>query len=359
MGGVRADLSLNHESVAFVAIRRERAREHGFSSKSFGERSPRSTTRRVSSRFRRGVESRGSRSPPQRSPYPIPTPPTPPGYQKVNPPWVEVCRSSSGRAANSQPRVVGPGFERRQWIGARMPKTLHCSVRLDMAAEEYHALRMDQNFDTFCAERTESTFNLIARSSSHEELKGHTIEHMESLLAYQDNPVPAAFHGMLGAPLSPAWRLPPPCSSRPPAGMAGTKDFAFKYQSRWRACLSMVQPASPAAVALQTAGLQRRGALPVPVPCLGQQCRCVWGRRRAESSSPRFWDARSELPYPTSSPNTPSPGTASTSARITLARSRQSRPSLRTASRYTAGAGLSRWGRRRVAADSDHATASI
>ena len=85
-----------------------------------------------------------------------------------------------------------------------MPRILHCATRIDMAAEDYHALRMDQNFDAFCATETRSTFQLIARSSSHEELKGHTIEHMHCLLAYQDNPIPPALHGMLGAPLSPA-----------------------------------------------------------------------------------------------------------------------------------------------------------
>jgi len=105
-----------------------------------------------------------------------------------------------------------------------MPKILHCPTRIDMAAEDYHALRMDQNFDAFCATQTRSTFSLQSRSS-HEEQKGHTIEHMECLLAYEENPIPVAFHKMLG-----------------------TKDFAFKYQSRWRACMARVRPASPAAM---------------------------------------------------------------------------------------------------------------
>jgi len=81
-----------------------------------------------------------------------------------------------------------------------MPKVLHCPTRIDMAAEDYHALRMDQNFDAFCAVRTKSKFSLQARSS--EELKGHTIEHMECLLAYEENPIPAALRNALGAPLS-------------------------------------------------------------------------------------------------------------------------------------------------------------
>ena len=120
-----------------------------------------------------------------------------------------------------------------------MPKILHCPTRIDMAAEDYHALRMDQNFDAFCATRTRSTFSLQSRSSSHEEQKGHVIEHMECLLAYEENPIPVAFHKMLGAPLSPA-RAPPPHTPRPLAGTAGTKDFAFKYTSRWRPCLVRV-----------------------------------------------------------------------------------------------------------------------
>ena len=81
-----------------------------------------------------------------------------------------------------------------------MPKVLHCPTRIDMAAEDYHALRMDQNFDAFCAVRTKSKFSLQSRSS--EELKGHTIEHMECLLAYEENPIPAALRNALGAPPS-------------------------------------------------------------------------------------------------------------------------------------------------------------
>ena len=90
-----------------------------------------------------------------------------------------------------------------------MPKILHCPTRIDMAAEDYHALRMDQNFDAFCATQTRSKFSLQSRSSSHEEQKGHVIEHMECLLAYEENPIPVAFHKMLGAPLSPVPVQPP------------------------------------------------------------------------------------------------------------------------------------------------------
>jgi len=100
-----------------------------------------------------------------------------------------------------------------------MPKILHCPTRIDMAAEDYHALRMDQNFDAFCATQTRSTFSLQSRSS-HEEQKGHTIEHMECLLAYEENPIPVAFHKMLGAPLSPARRSTTATHTRLPARQA-------------------------------------------------------------------------------------------------------------------------------------------
>ena len=121
-----------------------------------------------------------------------------------------------------------------------MPKILHCPTRIDMAAEDYHALRMDQNFDAFCAVRTKSKFSLQARSS--EELKGHTIEHMECLLAYEENPIPAALRNALGAPLSalPGHRTIATHTPRPPSGTAGTKDFAFRYKSRWRASMVRV-----------------------------------------------------------------------------------------------------------------------
>ena len=116
-----------------------------------------------------------------------------------------------------------------------MPKILHCPTRIDMAAEDYHALRMDQNFDAFCATQTRSTFSLQSRSS-HEEQKGHTIEHMECLLAYEENPIPVAFHKMLGAPLSPV-----PGAAPPPHTAS-----ACRHGRHQRLCLQVpVQMASP------------------------------------------------------------------------------------------------------------------
>ena len=116
---------------------------------------------------------------------------------------------------------------RGAWV-ARMPKILHCPTRIDMAAEDYHALRMDQNFDAFCAVRTKSKFSLQARSS--EELKGHTIEHMECLLAYEENPIPAALRNALGAPLSalPGHRT---CHTHTAS--------AFRYGRHQRLCLQV------------------------------------------------------------------------------------------------------------------------
>lgn len=179
-----------------------------------------------------------------------------------------------------------------------MPKILHCPTRIDMAAEDYHALRMDQKFDAFCATQTRSKFSLQSRSSSHEEQKGHVIEHMECLLAYEENPIPVAFHKMLGAPLSRVpGATPPPNTPRPLAGTAGTKDFAFKYQSRWRARLARVRPASPAAMVPRAAGRQRRGSLSSPWAALPQ-----WlGGRSCGREQPRrrFDNAESGSPYPT------------------------------------------------------------
>ena len=164
-----------------------------------------------------------------------------------------------------------------------MPKILHCPTRIDMAAEDYHALRMDQKFDAFCATQTRSKFSLQSRSSSHEEQKGHVIEHMECLLAYEENPIPVAFHKMLGAPLSRVpGATPPPNTPRPLAGTAGTKDFAFKYQSRWRARLARVRPASPAAMVPGPQG--GRGA--ARSHRLGQPCHSGWAAAAAAESSP-------------------------------------------------------------------------
>ena len=147
----------------------------------------------------------------------------------------------------SPPRWPRLRPSRGAWV-ARMPKILHCPTRIDMAAEDYHALRMDQNFDAFCAVRTKSKFSLQARSS--EELKGHTIEHMECLLAYEENPIPAALRNALGAPLSalPGHRTIATHTPRPPSGTAGTKDFAFRYKSRWCASMVRVRPAGATAM---------------------------------------------------------------------------------------------------------------
>ena len=164
-----------------------------------------------------------------------------------------------------------------------MPKILHCPTRIDMAAEDYHALRMDQKFDAFCATQTRSKFSLQSRSSSHEEQKGHVIEHMECLLAYEENPIPVAFHKMLGAPLSPAR-----CSTT-----ATHTASACRHGRHERLCLQ---------VPVQMASLYGESAARQP---------CCHGAPSPWAALPLFWAAAGEsspddaLTTPRAGPYTP------------------------------------------------------
>ena len=74
---------------------------------------------------------------------------------------------------------------------------MNASARINMSAEEYWALRMDQGFDLFCAELDKSTFELIERRT--EDRGGKSFEFMECLLLYKENPVPKNLQHMLGA----------------------------------------------------------------------------------------------------------------------------------------------------------------
>ena len=179
-----------------------------------------------------------------------------------------------------------------------MPKILHCPTRIDMAAEDYHALRMDQNFDAFCAVRTKSKFSLQARSS--EELKGHTIEHMECLLAYEENPIPAALRNALGAP---------PSSPAPTHRTIATHTAsAFRHGRHQRLCLQVqVQMArfygQSAACWRRCHGSPGRGLLPHR---LGQLCRYGWAAAGCSLEKPRRRIVTPRPPRPNPPPHLPS-----------------------------------------------------
>ena len=114
-----------------------------------------------------------------------------------------------------------------------------------MAAEEYWALRLDKGFDAFSAERTDSKFELISQRS--EQRPGTTLEHMECLLQYNKNPVPPSFQHMLGArrPPAPGAAAHASRASASHFLLAGGQQFAFKYQSSWRAGGRHGGPARP------------------------------------------------------------------------------------------------------------------
>ena len=78
-----------------------------------------------------------------------------------------------------------------------MVRVMHATTRVDMSAEAYWALRLDQGFDLFCAELDKSTFEPIDRRS--EDRDGKSFEFMECLLLYKENPVPKNLQHMMGA----------------------------------------------------------------------------------------------------------------------------------------------------------------
>ena len=87
-------------------------------------------------------------------------------------------------------------------------RVIQVSTQVQMAADEFWALRLDQNYDDFCAQCDDVTFQLLSRRQ--EVCDGQTLEFIECLLLYNENPVPAAFQHMLGS-----------------------QQFGFKYSAKW------------------------------------------------------------------------------------------------------------------------------
>ena len=78
-------------------------------------------------------------------------------------------------------------------------RVIQCTTRVDMAAEDFWALRMDLNFDAFCARCDGTHMELLSRRE--EQSNGQTLQVIECLLLYKENPVPAAFQNMFGESL--------------------------------------------------------------------------------------------------------------------------------------------------------------
>jgi hypothetical protein len=79
-------------------------------------------------------------------------------------------------------------------------RVIQCTTRVDMAAADFWALRMDQNFDVFCARFDNTDMEVLSRRE--EQSNGQTLQVIESLLLYRENPVPATFQHMFGERLT-------------------------------------------------------------------------------------------------------------------------------------------------------------
>ena len=119
-------------------------------------------------------------------------------------------------------------------------RVIQCTTRVDMAAEDFWALRMDQNFDEFCAQCDDTHMELLSRRE--EQSDGQTLQIIECLLLYKENPVPATFQHMFGE-CTGTHNLRPHTRSRaetrcwhdswPTAAGSGSEPFGFKYSARW------------------------------------------------------------------------------------------------------------------------------
>ena len=79
-------------------------------------------------------------------------------------------------------------------------RVIQCTTRVDMAAADFWALRMDQNFDAFCARFDNTDMEVLSRRE--EQSNGQTLQVIECLLLYRENPVPATFQHMFGERLA-------------------------------------------------------------------------------------------------------------------------------------------------------------
>ena len=105
----------------------------------------------------------------------------------------ELARATAARCAQSRKR--------------RPMRVIQCTTRVDMAAADFWALRMDQNFDAFCARCDDTDMELLSRRE--EQSNGQTLQVIECLLLYRENPVPATFQHMFGERLAGTHTLRP------------------------------------------------------------------------------------------------------------------------------------------------------
>ena len=110
-------------------------------------------------------------------------------------------------------------------------RVIQCTTRVDMAAADFWALRMDQNFDAFCARCDDTDMELLSRRE--EQSNGQTLQVIECLLLYRESPVPATFQHMFGER-----RHARPAPKRCCAGVTGSDSCGAQAQARSRSASS-------------------------------------------------------------------------------------------------------------------------
>ena len=90
-----------------------------------------------------------------------------------------------------------------------MVKVVTTKAEVPLSAAEFWALRLDSNFDHFCAAAEDCTFSLISLSRS-AAADGAPLVSIETEVSAEQSPLPSALQTLLGA-----------------------KKFSFVSKSRW------------------------------------------------------------------------------------------------------------------------------
>ena len=72
------------------------------------------------------------------------------------------------------------------------------SAIISMAADDFWALRLDSNFDRFCARAEGCSFTLLSLSHGTDE-SGHRTVTQQTEVTAEESPLPSALQAMLGA----------------------------------------------------------------------------------------------------------------------------------------------------------------
>ena len=86
-------------------------------------------------------------------------------------------------------------------------RVLEMATRIDMPAQQFWALRMDPQFDQFCAKRDSSRFELVAMTER-TDAEGNVVIETKGVIATSENILPASLQSLLGARALPSFSSP-------------------------------------------------------------------------------------------------------------------------------------------------------